>query len=237
MKGKSSANTIITQAVFNRAVCLASAKYLNSLPILYNVLSIRHGLKQNKVFPKKDEMPKLIEAHLNIQFPYIYNKKQKIKEESYDMADACAVGLFHCYKLTRKKMNNKTAFETLGIPENSSLEDAKKAYKRLTKEWHPDVSKHPNAEEQFKKINEAYSKIQNPDPEPKYQPFHQNPFHGFNINFNDFFINDFSHNKVNPKPNITISHHLSFKESIFGTAIPLKINKTIKCQTCNRTRF
>jgi hypothetical protein len=47
-------------------------------------------------------MPALIESHLNIKFPYLYNKKQKIKVESYDMADAAAVGLFHCYKLTRK---------------------------------------------------------------------------------------------------------------------------------------
>lgn len=102
MKGKSSANTIITQATFNRIVCLASAKYLNREPSLYNVLSIRHGLKQNKTFPKKEDMPNLLQNHLKFKFPYLYNKNKKIKEESYDMADSIAVGLYHCYKLTRK---------------------------------------------------------------------------------------------------------------------------------------
>ena len=81
-------------------------------------------------------------------------------------------------------MNLKTAFETLGIPQSSSQDDAKKAYRNLTKQFHPDVSKEPDAESKFKKINEAYAKIQKGPDHEDNPP--QHPFSGFNVNFNRF---------------------------------------------------
>lgn len=49
----------------------------------------------------------------------------------------------------------------LGIPANSGLEDIKKAYRRLAHEFHPDVSRLPDARERFLEINEAYEYLSN----------------------------------------------------------------------------
>ena len=76
--------------------------YLKKSPELFNIMSIRHGLKLSKILPKKEEMPELIAHHLNIKFPYIYNKKGKIAVESYDMADGVAVALYYAFLVTGK---------------------------------------------------------------------------------------------------------------------------------------
>jgi curved DNA-binding protein CbpA len=48
-------------------------------------------------------------------------------------------------------------YQLLGIPENASLAVVKSAFKRLAKQYHPDVNRHDHyAEEKFKQINEAY---------------------------------------------------------------------------------
>ncbi|MCZ2224500.1 MAG: crossover junction endodeoxyribonuclease RuvC [Chitinophagales bacterium] len=102
MKGKSTANTIVTLALFNRVVGLTCHK-MGKTPELYSVLKIRHGLKINKTFPAKEEMPQLLETRFNIKFPYLYNKKGKIKTESYDVADAFSVGFYHALRKNELK--------------------------------------------------------------------------------------------------------------------------------------
>ena len=110
MPGKSSAKTIITLAVFNRTLGMAAFDYLNASPALLNVMSIRHGLKKTKDLPSKDQMPELVASHLNIDFPYQYNRKNEIKTESYDEADGIAVALYYALKLSNnlpKKIKTK----------------------------------------------------------------------------------------------------------------------------------
>ena len=102
MKGKSTADTIIKLTSFNRMICLLAYDYLNEYPKLFNVLSIRHGLKENKILPKKEDMPALVSKHLGITFPYEYNKKGKSKVENEDVADGIAVGLYYAFVLTGK---------------------------------------------------------------------------------------------------------------------------------------
>jgi Holliday junction resolvasome RuvABC endonuclease subunit len=106
MAGASTAKTIITLAVFNRAVGLACYKYNGEPPELFNVMKIRHGIKFGKKFPKKDEIPDIVAKHLNITFPYVYKtgkKKTDIMEESYDMADSLAVAYYYILSLRKKK--------------------------------------------------------------------------------------------------------------------------------------
>lgn len=102
MQGKSTAKTIITLTSFNRMICLLARDYLDDSPELFNVMSIRHGIKLNKKLPAKEEIPDLTAKHLGIKFPYKLNKKGQPAVESYDMADAVAVALFYCLKLTNK---------------------------------------------------------------------------------------------------------------------------------------
>jgi Holliday junction resolvasome RuvABC endonuclease subunit len=102
MKGKSSAQTIIMLTTFNRMIGLAAYDYLGASPNLYSVMTIRHGLKLNKVFPKKEDVPELVAKHLGITFPYEYGKKGSLKVENYDKADGVAVALYHTFVLAGK---------------------------------------------------------------------------------------------------------------------------------------
>ena len=47
-------------------------------------------------------------------------------------------------------------YEVLGVDRNASTDDIKKAYRRLARQYHPDVSNDPQAEVRFKEVNEAY---------------------------------------------------------------------------------
>ncbi len=102
LPGKSSANTIITLTTFNRMIGLLAFDFLQQMPNLYNVMSIRHGLKKDKILPPKEEMPALVSSHLNVKFPYRIGRKGKTLPENYDMADAWAVALYHAFILTGK---------------------------------------------------------------------------------------------------------------------------------------
>jgi len=105
----SSANTIIALAVFNRSVGLVCLDYLKRSPEMFSVMAMRHGLKLTSKFPPKEDMPKLVEKHLGITFPYEYKKSGKIKTEVYDMADACIVATYYAYKLYNKLETIKKA--------------------------------------------------------------------------------------------------------------------------------
>lgn len=92
-KGKSTAKTITTLAIFNRTVGLAILEKTGKSPDLLNVMSIRHKIKLDKKLPAKEDIPELVAKILSIPFPYVYDKKGKMKKENNDMADAAAVGL------------------------------------------------------------------------------------------------------------------------------------------------
>jgi molecular chaperone DnaJ len=81
-------------------------------------------------------------------------------------------------------------YETLGVDRNASQEEIKKAYRTLSKKHHPDVN-NGGTEEEFKKINEAYSVLGNEERRRNYDnpnPFGNvfggagSPFHGFGMN-------------------------------------------------------
>lgn len=98
MPGKSNANTIITLALFNRAVGSEAYRYLGKPPSMWSVMAIRHAVKLDKALPSKEDMPSIIERRLGIAFPYRTNRKKNIAVESYDMADAASVALCHIIK-------------------------------------------------------------------------------------------------------------------------------------------
>ncbi len=75
-------------------------------------------------------------------------------------------------------------YETLGIKENASAEEIKKAYRRLARKYHPDINKSPDAEEKFKEINAAYEILSNKEKRKQYDMHGDDIFGG--QNFHDF---------------------------------------------------
>jgi len=61
-----------------------------------------------------------------------------------------------------------TLYAVLGIKQSASAADLKSAYRRAARQWHPDVCKEEGAEEQFKRINEAYQVLSDPFQRRKY---------------------------------------------------------------------
>lgn len=78
-------------------------------------------------------------------------------------------------------MNNH--YQTLGIGEDASPDDIKSAYRRLAKQYHPDLNKdNPEAEAKFKQVNEANDVLSDPGKRAQYdqqRKFGGNPFQGF----------------------------------------------------------
>src|ERR1051325_862377 len=63
----------------------------------------------------------------------------------------------------------KDYYETLGVPRTASDSEIKKAFRKLAREYHPDVAKNKKqAEEKFKEINEAYEVLGDPAKRKKY---------------------------------------------------------------------
>lgn len=118
-------------------------------------------------------------------------------------------------------MNLQDAYRTLELDSNASPEEAKKKYRELTKIWHPDINKDPEAESKLKKINEAYQCVQNgkgnerepPSRYPQGNPFGQ--------------VRTIQHESI--EVHVTVD----FKESVLGCKKEIKYHRKAKCSKCN----
>jgi curved DNA-binding protein len=62
-------------------------------------------------------------------------------------------------------------YDVLGVARNASSEDIQRTYRKLAREYHPDVNKDPGAEERFKEVAEAYDVLSDPDTRRRYDAF------------------------------------------------------------------
>lgn len=79
---------------------------------------------------------------------------------------------------------SKSLYETLEISENASEAEIKKAYRKLARQYHPDVNKDKGAEDKFKEINSAYEILSDKKKKAQYDAHGDNMFGG--QNFHDF---------------------------------------------------
>ncbi len=62
----------------------------------------------------------------------------------------------------------KDYYKTLGVAKGASTEEIKKAYRKLARQYHPDVNKKPEAERRFKEVNEANEVLSDPEKRRRY---------------------------------------------------------------------
>ncbi|WQR80847.1 DnaJ domain-containing protein [Helicobacter pylori] len=79
---------------------------------------------------------------------------------------------------------SKSLYQTLNVSENASQDEIKKSYRRLARQYHPDLNKTKEAEEKFKEINAAYEILSDEEKRHQYDQFGDNMFGG--QNFSDF---------------------------------------------------
>jgi DnaJ-class molecular chaperone len=65
----------------------------------------------------------------------------------------------------------KDYYQTLGVSRDASVDEIRKAYRRLARKYHPDVYTGANAEDKFKEINEAHQVLSDPEKRARYDRF------------------------------------------------------------------
>jgi curved DNA-binding protein len=65
-------------------------------------------------------------------------------------------------------MQFKDYYQVMGLPRTATQDDIKRAYRKLARKYHPDVSKEPDAEARFKELGEAYEVLKDPEKRAAY---------------------------------------------------------------------
>ena len=74
--------------------------------------------------------------------------------------------------------NKKNYYDVLGVAKNASTNDIKKAYRKLVRKYHPDISTESDADERTSEINVAYETLKDADKRAEYDAMLANPFAG-----------------------------------------------------------
>ncbi len=147
-------------------------------------------------------------------------------------------------------------YEVLGVQKGASDDEIKKAFRRMSKQYHPDLNPgNKEAEEKFKEVNEAYQVLSDPDKKSKYDQFGHagvdpnfgagGGYGGAGFDFGDIFGDIFGGfgggfgggRRNGPKRGSDIRRviDISFEEAAFGCTKQMNIQAQEKCDTCGGT--
>jgi molecular chaperone DnaJ len=144
-------------------------------------------------------------------------------------------------------MSKRDYYEVLGISKDSSPEEIKKAYRKMAREYHPDVNKAADAETKFKEAKAAYDVLSDDQKKAQYDRFgHVDPNQGMGGGgdagggFGDLFDMFFGGGGQRRNPNapqrgndLQYTLTIEFKEAVFGKEIDIHIPRTESCDTCH----
>ncbi|MEY8463250.1 molecular chaperone DnaJ [Streptococcus merionis] len=151
-------------------------------------------------------------------------------------------------------MNNTEYYDRLGVSKNASQDEIKKAYRKMSKKYHPDINKEAGAEQKYKEVQEAYETLSDDQKRAAYDQygpaganggfggggfsggFDGSGFGGFEDIFSSFFGGGGgSRNPNAPRQGDDLQYrvNLKFEEAIFGTEKEVKYNREASCRTCH----
>jgi molecular chaperone DnaJ len=150
-------------------------------------------------------------------------------------------------------MTDRDYYEILGVPRSASTDDLKAAFRKMARQYHPDVNKEPDAEERFKEINEAYAVLSDPEKRAAYDRFGHAGVRGpsggvdFNVDFSDFadifgdlfgfggFGRSSRRSRNVPRRGGDLQYRLdlTFEEAVFGAEKEIEITREEVCTNCN----
>jgi molecular chaperone DnaJ len=132
---------------------------------------------------------------------------------------------------------HKDYYKILGLNKGASMDDVKKAYRKLAKEYHPD--KNSGKEEKFKEISEAYEAItsgkSNQQQQNSYSGF-EDFFRQYETQFSGFgFGQEFNRQQHQSGGDLRIKTTINLDDVIKGTTKKLRFKRKVKCNTCSAT--
>ena len=150
-------------------------------------------------------------------------------------------------------MNNTEYYDRLGVSKDASQDEIKRAYRKMSKKYHPDINKEPGAEEKYKEILEAYETLSDAQKRAAYDQYGPDGangfggqggfggfdggagFGGFEDIFSSFFGGGATRNPNAPRQGDDLQYrvNLSFEEAIFGAEKEVHYNREATCKTCS----
>lgn len=149
-------------------------------------------------------------------------------------------------------------YDLLGVSRDASKDEIKKAYRKLSKKYHPDISDDPNAEEKFKQVSEAYEVLSDDQKRAAYDQYGHASTDpnfgagggfgggfggqgfgggGFEDIFDQFFRGGGGRRRRDPNAprqgeDLQYVMDLEFEEAIFGKETKINYNREEECNTC-----
>lgn len=151
-------------------------------------------------------------------------------------------------------MAKRDYYEVLGLAKGASPDEIKKAYRKLARQYHPDVYQgdKQEAETKFKEIAEAYAVLSDDQKRAAYdqyghaatdgQGFGAGGFEGFGGDFGgglgdifDMFFGGMGRQRNGPQKgnDLRVNMEISFKDAAFGTERDIQVPRTENCDTCD----
>lgn len=145
-------------------------------------------------------------------------------------------------------------YEILGVSKNAEKDEIKGAFRKLARQYHPDVNKSPDAEEKFKELGKAYETLMDDEKRSLYDRYGEDglnnagfggggPFAGgfgdLNDIFNSFFGGfGFSQRQADPNApqrgdDLRTDIEIEFEEAVFGVEKKIDIDHLETCEACN----